>query len=125
MDSNPNPIPINGDSREDSRRHGRIRGGGIECNLGEIINISASGLKLRSPNKKRYLERGQQVTLSLRHDTREVTLTATVQWANGVGSGATEAGLTWGELDDASGETLREIIRAAVSESMLPKRAGR
>lgn len=47
----PNKIPIavpKASKQDNRRRHGRIRCDGISCDLGEVIDVSASGIQINT-----------------------------------------------------------------------------
>lgn len=79
----------------DRRRVGRAPGRGIGCNLGEIQDISAAGLRLHSSRRyqgSRYVE--------IWTATQRVRVLAEIVWSNRLGFRKYELGLKFRDLDE-------------------------
>ena len=70
------------------RRHGRMKPGLLSCNLGTVLDVSASGIRLRA---SKPLQGRQKVLL---HDSkRAVMLVGQVVWTKKVGFRNHESGI--------------------------------
>lgn len=104
-------IPIGSGSKgehTDRRKAGRLRCSGLACSLGEVTDLCASGMRVRS-TKAISLGRNGLVTLSV--DDLSLTLRARIAWSRQTGRKAFEAGLEFVELDGEQRRTLAEIAR--------------
>ncbi len=77
------------------RKSGRVKGGKVRCNRGSVINISAGGMRVRSP---RRLQGRLDVVMSTHH--RRVTVRAKVIWCGRVGFRKYDVGLQFLDLTD-------------------------
>lgn len=65
------------DPSHNRRRHGRLRCDDLRCSLGMVIDLSASGARVRTTGM-RPPERGAQVTLSIEVDDATIDIPARV-----------------------------------------------
>jgi len=70
------------------RRHGRIKPEALNCNIGQVVDFSASGLRVIS---RRPLQDREQVALI--HDNLQLTVRARVHWTRKVSFWKHESGL--------------------------------
>lgn len=116
----PNPKP--GDAPE-VRRHGRLRCHLLECLLGEVQDISASGLRVRSRGKP-VVKVGECMILTLQSVSTRLELPVEVVWVKKVGFRRYDVGLRFGDLPRAAREALTIMARAAAKrETMRPEGA--
>jgi hypothetical protein len=107
------------------RRHGRLLCQDISCSLGAVLDISASGMRVRSGTKPPLS--GQQLTLTLETLDACVLISATVVWSRRSGIFRHDVGLEFGELSKDVRSLLNQLARAAAyNESLVPRqeRAG-
>lgn len=107
------------------RRHGRLLCQDIRCSLGVVLDISASGMRVRSGTKPPL--GGQQLTLTLETLDACVLIPATVVWSRRSGLFRHDLGLEFGELSKDVRGLLCQLARAAAyNESLVPRheRAG-
>ena len=83
------------------RRFGRLKGGKLQCNRGQVLDISAGGLRLRSV--RRYTSR---LTVDLWSAARRVTIPAEVVWTKRLGFRKYEIGLEFRDVTQEMAEHL-------------------
>jgi anti-anti-sigma factor len=91
----------------------------LRCDLGEILDISASGMRLLVNRKPRG-----RVDLRLAHRETEVGLTAEVVWTHRIRFREHEAGLRFVGLDAAAATKLAELMGFAADQSVRRRTAG-
>jgi hypothetical protein len=96
------------DGRIERRKAGRLRCSDLQCSLGEVTDLCASGMRVRA-GKPVALGRNSQVTLSV--DELTLTLKARIAWSRQTGRKTFEAGLEFVDLDGEQRKTLAEIAR--------------
>jgi hypothetical protein len=89
------------------RRAGRVRCTGLHCSLGEVIDLCASGMRIRSTRPVHIP--GIGVTLTAGEVTLKVQ--ARIAWSRQAGRKAYEAGVEFLSLDSEQRRTLAEIAR--------------
>jgi hypothetical protein len=77
----------------DRRKSGRIKGGQVYCSRGDVLDISAGGMRLRS---RRRLE--GQLEMELRTHHRRVTLQTRIIWCKRVGFRKFDIGVQFVDL---------------------------
>jgi PilZ domain len=75
------------------RRSGRLKGRSLRCNRGEVMDLSAGGLRIRS--SRRY---SSKLPVQLWTPTRRVTVPAQVRWVKRLGFRKYEIGLQFYDL---------------------------
>ena len=116
------PINIASDTRKrDGRRHGRLRTERLSCNIGMIVDISASGFRVRS---KRYpgVKIGQNCQLTLRVEDHRLSVRVTTLWIRRLGYRHFEAGLEFIDMTPEAIQELHELARSASVWSIQPLR---
>jgi hypothetical protein len=93
------------------RRHGRVRCQDIACTLGEIQDISASGMRVKVKHVK--AEQGMIVSVGLEGLDGPMLLDCRVVWARRTGFFGREVGLAFEHLTDADRKQLSLMGRAA------------
>lgn len=97
--------------REDQqRRHGRVVCQDIDCTLGEILDISASGMRVRCGSKPPPL--GFEFTTKVDGLDGEITFSGVVVWTRRCGFLRFEAGIEFRNLTEAMRKTLATLARA-------------
>lgn len=107
---NMSPLPTPEKPRGDARRRGRVRTDTLACSLGEVIDLSAGGLRVRCPARNPPAI-GDTCTIAFNHELARLSVKARVRWFQRVGWSAIIVGLEFFDL--------AEHDRAAISELML------
>lgn len=94
------------------RRTGRLRCNMLECTLGDVIDISAAGMRVRHKGSPRFAV-GECIALSLVFASAEVRLETRVVWMRRTGFRRHEIGLEFSRLDSQTRDGLVEIARCA------------
>lgn len=109
------PIPIN-----EARRTGRVRCRSVRCSIGDVLDLSGTGLRARTRGKPTVRE-GQRFDLSLHILGRTVTVGARVAWVRKAGWRRYEVGVNFENVGEAAKRSLRDLARVeAINKSILP-----
>jgi hypothetical protein len=107
------PNPAGGKNEHiDRRKAGRLRCSGLVCSLGEVADLCASGMRVRS-TRPIALATGGDITLTA--DDLTLTLKGRIAWSRQMGRKSYEAGLEFVGLDGEQRKTLAEIARLTSS----------
>lgn len=106
--------------RENARRHGRIRCSMLACEHGEVLDLSASGFRVRSETEVE-MELGKECTLTLRVDEHSLDVSAKSIWIRPVAQGqGTEVGFELLSMDSATRKRLLDLVSIAkMSEGLV------
>ncbi len=80
------------DAAGDARRAPRNRPDDLVCNLGQILDLSAHGARIRGEGKCIYLS-GQSVDLAIQSPNQSFTVQASIRWVKKVALFEYELGL--------------------------------
>lgn len=102
----------------DFRRSGRLRIEAVTCSLGEILDLSKSGMRILT---RRSMNPGPAYNLPavIHAFDRRLELTCRVAWVKKAGLLKREVGLEFGELTDQQSQMLGRIARTAASNAQL------
>ncbi len=116
---NMNPVPTP-PREKNARKHGRVRSQTITCSLGEVIDISASGMKVRMGNKPAFKPH-EEVSVTVNGVTNPFEVRATFAWSRRNSLFKWTAGFQFSTLPDEVRKELLEIARiAAIGEKLRP-----
>lgn len=108
-----------GSLRDPRRRHGRVRCLDIDCNLGEILDVSASGMRVRTNQRPPTI--GTSLTTTLTGLDGPVEFSGVVVWTKRSGFFKFEVGIEFRELSAQMRTALARLARASAhNESMRP-----
>lgn len=102
----------------DRRTRGRVRVELTETNLGRVIDLSSTGMKVASRWGQR-LEKGQRVRVKIRSVYGNLDIAAQVMWITKQGWLKQELGLHFLELDEGQKKLLTHIGRSAASNECV------
>jgi hypothetical protein len=112
-------IPISGGPQADNRRrHGRIRCDVACCELGDVLNISASGMMVRT---RKPLKEGSDVAFWIEGPDGQFTVNALVIRCLKTGWFRHEAALQFQALSDESRKALVAMARLAAAQQEILK----
>lgn len=118
-----NPISIVKSHPDNRRRHGRVRANETTCNLGRVVDVSASGMSVLAP-WWRMLRPGRMVKVRVNSFGRQMNVKARVVRAQRMLLGPTDVGLAFEELTPKAAAHLAAIARGVASSTPYPlKRA--
>ncbi len=100
------------------RRHGRIRCQDVECNLGIILDVSASGMRVRG---RKSLAVNKPLLIQLATSELCVEIEAVVRWCARAGIFAHEAGLEFVDVHEDARKILCELARTAASNDTIAR----
>ena len=98
----------------ENRRHGRLRCEETRCCIGTVLNLSASGMLVKYRGRL-IVENGQELALTVRHDSHEsdVTVKAHVKRIERVGFRKYHYGLEFIDITDEQKKKLVDLARVA------------
>jgi len=107
---------LGADKRAEQRRHGRVVCQDITCSIGDVQDLSASGMRVRTRYK--LPEEGNVFVITLLTPDGPLAILSRVRWIKRVGLFAREAGLEFFDLGPKSKQVLQAMAgRAAYNES--------
>lgn len=107
-----NMSPVPRDTFANSqRRYGRLLCQQITCSLGDVIDLSAGGMRIRAHGSM-GLREGQTVGLTLQAGTQPVPLPCQVVWMRKSSWRTWEIGLMFQDLTPRARQSLSGIARA-------------
>lgn len=92
------------------RRVERFPAVGLSCHLGEVVDLSASGMRVQHTGKP-VVERGALVQLGIRNQTQKVQVSARVAWAKRTGWKSYEVGFQFVDVKPAVAAVLVTLAR--------------
>ncbi len=115
---NPDKADIDNGKATDSkanqrRRHGRVACEMLSCRLGEVVNLSASGVMLRGKGEPPH-QSNDRVTLDLKCLDHELHVTARVAWVR-PDDRRFEMGLEFVDLTADQAQRIRELLPIAAA----------
>lgn len=111
-------------SRSNARRCGRVRCQWTLCNIGEVIDISATGMRIRS-RRKPAAQNGSRIAVIVEGIDGSFDVSGRIVWRKKVGFFRWEVGV---ELDEPSADVrkgLSLIARSALANESLAVQARR
>lgn len=116
---NMNPVPPP-PREQNARRHGRVRAQTITCTLGDVVDISASGMKVRCSTKP-DLKKGEPVPMTIHGVNGPFTVPTKFAWCRRTSLFKWTAGFEFDGLTSEARTELMEIARiAAIGEVVRP-----
>lgn len=101
-----------GGSRENQRRHGRLRAHSVHCSFGTVVDISASGLRVTTT---KGLRPGQERIVEIHTLDGPFAARVRVAWTRKAGMLSKQAGLEFIELCPRARGILNALARSAGS----------
>jgi len=115
-----NPCLILHPPREsDRRRHGRIRTEEVTCSIGDVVDLSASGMRVERKGRQ-VIHEGETITLTLKYDQYALPIKAEVVRLEKVGFRRYVLGMQFEELSDEIKAKLTHMARIASQQRVLP-----
>jgi hypothetical protein len=104
---------------DNARRCGRVRVEMITCCLGDVLDLSATGMRVRS--KGRVPQEGQTLGVRIEGMIKPIDVRATVVWARKSGWRKMELGLRFEDVTQEIRSELAAIARTAPLNEVLGK----
>jgi hypothetical protein len=101
-----------------NRRHGRVRCQDVECNFGPILDLSASGMRVKC---RKPPAAGTVVEIRLMSDEYCVQISAIVRWTSRAGLFSHEAGLEFTDIHADARRMLTELARSAAGNDTIAR----
>lgn len=113
------PQPPHDPSGPDRRETARFETSVISCDLGDVLDLSRKGARIRVFGQCRT-HVGQELTFELRAPTEIFGVRAKVARVDRVDQGRFELGLEFSELPNEEGETLDRLARTGIGRATTP-----
>jgi hypothetical protein len=94
---------------EQPRRGGRVRLSQVRCSLGEVLDLSATGMRIRA--RRVRAEQGAMINVTIFGLTRSEEVSARVVWKRRTGWFSEELGLAFEDLSPSAKSELAAIAR--------------
>lgn len=105
------------ESAPEQRRHGRLRMQDVECSIGEVLDISASGMRVRT--KMKLPDEHQVFVVTLTTMEGPMAVLTRVRWTRKTGLFTREAGLEFFDVGPKTRQALIELAgRVAHNEGL-------
>lgn len=114
---NPMPRTVAAHTADNKRRHGRIACELLTCTIGEVQDLSASGLRVRHRGRV-HVKIGDTVDLSLRILDDRIPLRAKIVWLKRVRFFSHEIGLEFVDLSEQARNAIHTVARVAQRSCM-------
>ncbi|MFG0330796.1 MAG: PilZ domain-containing protein [Phycisphaerales bacterium] len=108
---NDNPLPSKGRDNE-VRRHGRLNCRDLQCSLGEVVDISASGIRVQRKGKPHRHE-GERFMITLEAERGPVEAPVHLVRVRRIGFRTYELGLEFDEMTPEQRTAITAVARAA------------
>jgi hypothetical protein len=95
--------------RSELRRHGRVLCQEIRCSVGDVLDLSASGMRVRT--RFRLPDGGESFVVTVESPDGPIAILCRVRWLKRVGIFMREAGLEFFEVGPKSRAILNELAR--------------
>lgn len=124
MEPSTSSIPLNAPGAADAavRRNDRLRCHRLDCELGEVVDMSSSGMRVRMRGR-RGLSEEDRFNVRIDASCGQLTVPARVVWLRRVGILSFEAGLEFHELSPEMRAAVNSVARSATARESLRKSA--
>ncbi len=106
------------ESSANKRRHGRVVCRDVGCTLGEVLDLSASGLRVRGKGRPAVCV-GDRFSLSIQTLDGPMLAPVQVAWVKRSGFRKHEIGITFGETGPALVRALAALARASANNEVI------
>jgi len=120
--ANRNPLQKESLLGPGARRHGRIRCEILQCGLGEVMDISASGMRVRHCGR-RIVKEGKVLNLLLKALDRTLPVTVKVVWVKRQGFMRYSFGVEFVDMTPEQAASIASFARVVIDSRMLPDNA--
>lgn len=115
---NPSPVPSRS-FPECQRQHGRVVVEAIRCTLGDVLDASAAGMRIRTARRIRH-DPHDIVKFTVEGCDGPFDLTAEVMWAKNRGWRWNEMGVRFTDVSGESRRHLNTLAQAAAGNTTFP-----
>jgi hypothetical protein len=114
----PSPGSVAAATPGNARRFGRVRCQHVRCSLGDVVNLSASGLSARCRGRPAYAV-NEPIVVTVEGLDGPFDLPSRVVWVRREGFRRFEVGVAFMAVSDAARRALSALGRAAASNEVL------
>ncbi len=112
-----------GNSHEEHRRHGRVTCQGVDCSVGDVIDLSASGMRIITRFK--LPEKGEVFVVTIETMQGPLAVLSRVRWSKRKGLFQREAGLEFFDVGPRSRSLLCELAgRVTYNDASISRPTG-
>jgi hypothetical protein len=109
---NASPLVSMSSKTKNNRRHGRLRCRQLPCDLGEVVDMSASGMKMKSSRAPK-VGLGDVVSVTLHYPLGDLPIRARVVWMKKLAYRSYEIGLEFEQVTPAIKASLSVVVQTA------------
>lgn len=109
----PKVIPL-GPARDKSRRHGRLRVAAATCDFGDVVDISASGMRVECARRP-AAKVGEFGPITVSTHGESFSVPGRVVWVRRIGLWRHAVGVEFGELSPKARHALVNLARSVTS----------
>jgi hypothetical protein len=102
---------------DNNRRHGRVKLQDITCNVGEVLDLSLSGMRIRA--KHRPPAAGTIFVAAIQTPTGPCEVLCRLVWSKKVGFFKHECGVRFDQVTPKAMETLQHLARGCINNEMF------
>ena len=106
------------DDHDNRRRNGRVVLQEVQCSLGEVLDLSTTGMRVQT-KLKHDLKVGQTFGMVLQSLDGPVNVAATVAWIRKVGWGKHQLGVRFVDPDPALRKAIGALARSVASNEVV------
>jgi hypothetical protein len=103
---------------ENKRRHGRVKCQHIGCTLGTVVDLSASGLRIKGPGKPKVVA-GDRFTMTIQTLEGPMLAPVAVAWTRKLAWRKHEIGVTFLDVGPALSKALTALARASANNEVI------
>lgn len=99
-------------STKDDRRHGRLACELLTSTLGEVLDISASGMRVRQSGRV-HVVKGDEICITIQFGSSKIPVKVRVAWTRRSGFWSHQIGVEFIDLTDESRKVITQLSRLA------------
>lgn len=103
---------------ENLRRHGRVKCHDVGCTLGEVIDLSASGVRVRAKGRV-SVRSGDAFVMTIQTLDGPMLAPVRVAWVRRTGFRTHEIGITFSQTGPALTSALSNLARASANNEVI------
>jgi hypothetical protein len=110
--------PLDRDPAANQRRHGRLHPQGVECSLGSVLDISASGMRVEG-NGKPIVAMGETAPITIHGFDGPFMVVCRVCWIRKTGWRVHQIGVVFVEVSPVQRAALCALARTVASNEVI------
>lgn len=103
---------------QNRRGAGRLSADGLRCNLGAVLDLSRSGMRIRRRPWHKRIVADQPVRVELEYERVRIVVIGELRWTRPISKVADEVGIEFIMVDEECAEDLGRMAAACCRERM-------